>query len=79
MMTGMTEIITPVAIMPMSWKWSPMKARMPMGKVRLSGSVMSTTANRNSFQSWMKFRISVVAMAGMPTGSTMRQKISRSP
>ena len=42
--TGMIAIIRPVAIMPMSSIWSPMKRWMPSGSVRLSSSVISTTA-----------------------------------
>ena len=67
--TGMIAIISPVAIMPTSSCVSPMKRWMPSGSVRLASSVISTTANRNSFHSRMKLRMTVVAIAGSAIGS----------
>ena len=46
-----------------------MKRWMPSGSVRWLSSVISTTAYRNSFQSRMKFRITVVETAGSAIGS----------
>ena len=57
-------IISPVATMPTSSWWLPMKCMMPSGKVRLSSSVSSTTAYRNSFHRMMKLSVTVVKIAG---------------
>src|SRR5262245_38303392 len=71
--TGRMAIIMPVAIMPMSSSLSPMKRMIPSGSVRFSSSVTSTTAYRNSFHSSIRFRMIVVAMAGIPMGTVSRQ------
>src|SRR6185369_8866984 len=77
-MIGTIAIMRPVAAMPTSSWWLPVKCMIPSGSVRLSSSVNSTTANRNSFQRMMKLSITVVKIAGAPIGTVTRQKISKS-
>ena len=71
-------IMRPVAAIPTSSWWLPVKCMSPSGSVRLLSSVRSTTANRNSFHSTMKLSVTVVKIAGAPIGIVTRQKISKS-